>query len=211
MIQSADVFYFGPEPTNTACLSAITSPPPLPTPPPISMYVIALGTSYSVLSELTVAARHPSSVYIVYQPLYMFDNCRHWLAINSPLTASFRSDTLSTLEYQTDAPIATKVMNYTDLPCPPPSIAQYLNPEVPYSPVLKQLFHTNMYFNDSRATCEQAAVIDPPVRAVRVDRISGPKDGGDTIARWRQDSGSQKTMVLIRPLLSSSHVATALY
>ncbi|KAI4271469.1 MAG: hypothetical protein L6R38_006867 [Xanthoria sp. 2 TBL-2021] len=68
---SADVFYFGPDPTNTACLSAITSSPPLPTPPPISI---------------------------------------------------------------------------------------------------------------SDEVCEQAAVIDPPIRAVRVDRIAGPKDGVDIIA-----------------------------
>ena len=38
-IQSADVFYYGPKPTNTACLSAITTSPPLPTRPPIPMYV----------------------------------------------------------------------------------------------------------------------------------------------------------------------------
>ncbi|KAL8751183.1 MAG: hypothetical protein Q9199_006593 [Rusavskia elegans] len=36
-IKSADVFYFGPEPTNTACLGHITNPSPLPTTPPIPM------------------------------------------------------------------------------------------------------------------------------------------------------------------------------
>ncbi|KAL9032749.1 MAG: hypothetical protein Q9180_006326 [Flavoplaca navasiana] len=141
-IASADVFYFGPDPTDTACLSAITSSPPSPTPPPISM---------------------------------------QWVASISPLTASFRSDTLSTLEYKTNAPPATKVMNYADLPCPPPAIAQHLNPELPYSPILKQLFRT--YDKPANSTtCQMAAVIDPPVHAVRVDQISGPKDGGDTIA-----------------------------
>ena len=39
-IQSADVFYFGPEPTNTACLSSITSAAPSPTIPPMSMYLL---------------------------------------------------------------------------------------------------------------------------------------------------------------------------
>lgn len=73
-------------------------------------------------------------------------------------------------------------MNFADLPCPPPDIAQYLNPEVPYSPILKQLFRTYMNLNNSQETCKQAAVRDPPVKAVRVDYISGPKDGGDTIA-----------------------------
>ncbi|KAL8656990.1 MAG: hypothetical protein Q9226_002361 [Calogaya cf. arnoldii] len=157
---SADVFYFGPEPTNTACLSAITSLPPSPTPPPIPM--------------------DPSSVYVVYQSIHIFDNCRRWVGANAQLTASFNSDTLSTLEYKTDAPPATKVMNYADLPCPPPDIAQHYDPRFPYSPMLKQLFRTYMSLNGSME-CEQAAVRDPPARAVRVDKISGPKDGGDTI------------------------------
>ncbi|KAL8640620.1 MAG: hypothetical protein Q9226_008725 [Calogaya cf. arnoldii] len=144
-IASADVFYFGPDPTNTACLSAITSSPPVPTTPPISI---------------------------------------RWVGANAPFTASFNSDTLSTLEYKTDAPPETKVMNYADLPCPPPDIAQHYKPEFPYSPLLKQLFRTYVYLNASSPSmvCEQAAVRDPPLRAVRVDQITGPKDGGDTIA-----------------------------
>ena len=73
-------------------------------------------------------------------------------------------------------------MNYADLPCPPPDVAQYLNPEVPYSPLLTQLFRTWATVNGSGALCEQPAIIDPPVRAVRVPRISGPKDGDDVIA-----------------------------
>ena len=72
-------------------------------------------------------------------------------------------------------------MNYADLPCPPPAIAEYLNPELPCSPILKQLFRT--YDRPANSTtCEMAAVVDPPVHAVRVDQISRPKDGGDTIA-----------------------------
>ena len=38
--KSVDVFYFGPDPTNTACLATITSPPPVPTPPQMEMYVM---------------------------------------------------------------------------------------------------------------------------------------------------------------------------
>ncbi|KAL8717751.1 MAG: hypothetical protein Q9225_005037 [Loekoesia sp. 1 TL-2023] len=165
-IPSADVFYFGPDPTNTACLSAITNPPPSPTPPPISM--------------------DPSSVYVVLQTGQIFDKCRNWLGGNvSPITASFRSDTLSTIEYKTDAPPATKVMNFADLPCPPSDIAQYLNSEVPYSPILKQLFDS-FSFNRTRPvydnSCEKAGMRDPFFRAVRVDHITGPNDGGDLIA-----------------------------
>ncbi|KAL8880084.1 MAG: hypothetical protein Q9198_002436 [Flavoplaca austrocitrina] len=149
---SADVFYFSPEPTNTACLSAIKSLPRLPITPPNFM--------------------DPSSVYVVYQSIQIFDNCRHWVRGNPPFTASFRSETLSTLEYKTDAPPATKMMNYAELPCPPPDIAQYLKPEVPYSPLLRQLFRSYASLNnDAPALCEQVAVIDPPVRAVRVDQL----------------------------------------
>ena len=68
---------------------------------------------------------------------------------NSPVTASFRSDELSTLKYKTDGPPVTKVMNYKDFPCPPPDIAQQLNPEVPYPPILKQLFRTWASINGS--------------------------------------------------------------
>ncbi|KAL8669397.1 MAG: hypothetical protein Q9168_006009 [Polycauliona sp. 1 TL-2023] len=161
-IASADVFYFGPEPTNTACLSAITNAPPSPTTPPISMDL--------------------SSVYVVYQPIEQFDNCRKWIGENFAFTASFRSDTLSTIEYKTDSLPVTKVMNYEDLPCPPPDMAPQLDPEVPYFPILKQLFRTWASINGSDESCEQIGVRDPPVRAVLVDRISGPKDGGDSIA-----------------------------
>lgn len=182
-LQSADVFYFGPDPTNTACLSAITSSPPLPTPPPISMYIfITSELLHSWSSELTTSHRDPSSVYVVYQPIVRFDNCRTWLGENFGFTASFRSDTLSTLEYRTDAPPATKAMNYADLSCPPPEIAQYYNPQVPYSPILKQLFRTWASINGSDESCEQVGVRDPPVKAVRVDRISGSNDGGGVIA-----------------------------
>ncbi len=147
------------------------------------MYVSYKRWLYSLLSNhgSPDINRHPSSVYVVYQPIHIFDNCRQWVGSISPLTASFRSDTLSTLEYKTDAPPATKVMNYADLPCPPPAIAQYLNPEVSYSPILNQLFRTYDQ-PPNTTTCQMAGVIDPPVHAVRVDQIAGPKDGGDTIA-----------------------------
>ncbi|KAL8993439.1 MAG: hypothetical protein Q9169_006343 [Polycauliona sp. 2 TL-2023] len=162
-IASADVFYFGPDPTNTACSSAIKSPLPLPTPPPISM--------------------DPASVYVVYQSIQIFDKCRRWIGGNPPFTASFRSDTLSTLEYRTDGPPATKVMDFADLPCPPSHIADFLNPEVPYSPILKQLFRTYSRVNTSDSdVCDQAAVIDPPIKAVRVGEISGREEGGNAIA-----------------------------
>ncbi|KAL9596521.1 MAG: hypothetical protein Q9219_005742 [cf. Caloplaca sp. 3 TL-2023] len=164
-IASADVFYHGPEPTNTACLSALTGSPPLPTTPPIDM--------------------DPASVYVVLQPIQVFNECREWIGGNIfPVTASFRSDTLSTIEFRTDAPPATKVMNFADLPCPPSDMAEFYNPKVPYSPLLKQLFNSYMHLNDSNPgqTCDQAPVRDPFVRAVRVDHVSGPKDGGDTIS-----------------------------
>lgn len=146
------------------------------------MYVSTLNPSIpSNRLRLTSRYRDPSSVYVVYQPIEQFDNCRKWIGETSPLTASFQSDTLSTLEYRTDAPTVTKAMNYADLTCPPSEIAQHLNPAVPYSPILKQLFRTWASINGSDQACEQVGVRDPPIRAVRVDRITGPTDGGDVI------------------------------
>ncbi|KAL8904430.1 MAG: hypothetical protein Q9171_007056 [Xanthocarpia ochracea] len=168
VIPSADVFYFGPEPTNTACLPAITSPPPSPSPPKVSM--------------------DPSSVYVVYQPAQIFDGCRNWVAgvVGPPVTMSYPSNVLSTLGHQYDAPPATKAFDYADLPCPPSNVAQAYDPRAPYFPILVSSFGvkfnlaldigTNRLVGDRK--CEVAAVIDPPVNAVRVTEITGPEEEG---------------------------------
>ncbi|KAL8656919.1 MAG: hypothetical protein Q9226_002440 [Calogaya cf. arnoldii] len=121
IIPSADVFYFGPEPTNTACVASITSPPSTPTPPQVSM----LGTHL------------PS----------------------------------------------TKSLDLADLPCPPSDVAQVYDPELPYSPILKSEFGVkhNLNVNPDGSInpdqhCVVAAVKDPPVRAVRVGKVTGLKD-----------------------------------
>ncbi|KAI4235232.1 MAG: hypothetical protein LQ349_003307 [Xanthoria aureola] len=175
IIPSADVFYFGPEPTNTGCLSAITSPPPTPTPtsvplPPVSM--------------------NPSSVYVVYQPAHIFDYCGRWQGgvVGSPVTMSYPSGVLSSLQFQYNAPPATKAIDFADLSCPPSEVAKVYDPGAPYFPILKAEFGVryNPYTTADdplvrATTCEIAAVRDPPVRAVRVDRISGANDGGGII------------------------------
>ncbi|KAL8694406.1 MAG: hypothetical protein Q9224_003577 [Gallowayella concinna] len=129
---SADVFYFSPDPTNTACLSGITSPPLSPTSPPVPM--------------------------------------------------------ISSLEYRSNAPPATKVVDFADLPCPPSAVAKAYDPGVPYFPIIVPLL--GVKFNlaidrdgnwHSDFECAAAAVRDPPVRAIRVGKITGPKDGGDGI------------------------------
>ncbi|KAL8880722.1 MAG: hypothetical protein Q9198_001928, partial [Flavoplaca austrocitrina] len=102
---SADVFYFGPKPTNTACLSAVITPPPSPAPPPPSM--------------------DPSSVYVVYQPPQIFDECRRFRGgvAGPPVTKSYPSSALSSLQYRSDAPPATKAIDFADLTCPPSDVA----------------------------------------------------------------------------------------
>ncbi|KAL8723541.1 MAG: hypothetical protein Q9225_000176 [Loekoesia sp. 1 TL-2023] len=168
--ESADVFYFGPEPTNTACLSAITSPPPSPTPPQVTM--------------------DPSSVYVVYHSPQVFDGCRSWMGgvVGPPVTMSYRTDALSTLNYQSNSPPATKTFNFADLPCPPSGVAEAYDSGAPYSPVLVSPFGVrfNVFAADTGPLqeiddCGVAVVVDPPVRAVRVGKITGPKDEGGQI------------------------------
>ncbi|KAI4267096.1 MAG: hypothetical protein LQ337_008520 [Flavoplaca oasis] len=154
VIPSADVFYFGPDPTNTACLPAITSMPPSPTPPQISM--------------------DPK-----------------WVAgiVGPPVTLSYPSGALSTLEYQSDAPPATKVFNLEDLPCPPSTLADVYDPGLPYLPILVSELSAKFNLFVDRETgylalgeiCQVAAVIDPPIHATRVGKITGAKDQGGSI------------------------------
>ncbi|KAL8871480.1 MAG: hypothetical protein Q9174_002691 [Haloplaca sp. 1 TL-2023] len=168
VIPSADVFYFGPEPTNTGCMAAMPTPPPAPAPPEVSM--------------------DPSSVYVVYHSPQIFDRCRKWLGgiHGPPITMSYPSASLSTLEHRTDGPPATKTFGFADMPCPPTSVAGEYREGAPYFPVLVSPF--GMRFGVSvrqedgvllqPQQCRVAAVRDPPVRAVWVGAISGPDDGG---------------------------------
>lgn len=134
--------------------------------------------------------RNPSSVYVVYQPAHIFDYCGRWQGgvVGSPVTMSYPSGALSSLQYQYNAPPATKAINFVDLPCPPSEVAKAYDPGAPYFPVLKTEFGVryNPYTtaDDPRVrmtTCEIAAVRDPPVRAVRVDAITGANDGSGII------------------------------
>ncbi|KAL8849163.1 MAG: hypothetical protein Q9221_005840 [Calogaya cf. arnoldii] len=146
------------------------------------------------LLKLTSSARDPSSVYVVYQPPQIFDECRKWIGgvVGSPVTRAYPSGVLSSLQFQSNASPATKTIDFADLPCPPSEVAEAYNPSAPYFPVLKSEFSVrfNPYFferDDGRSVlvdqvCEVAAVRDPPVHARRVGRIMGPKDAGDTIA-----------------------------
>lgn len=143
------------------------------------------------LLQLTSSpCRNASSVYVVYQHAHIFDYCGKWQGgvVGSPVTMSYPSGVLSSLQYQDNAPPATKAINFADLPCPPSEVAKAYDPGAPYFPVLKTEFGVryNPYTtpDDPRVrmtTCDIAAVRDPPVRAVRVDTISGPNDGSGII------------------------------
>ena len=134
--------------------------------------------------------RNPSSVYVVYQPAHIFDYCGRWQGgvVGSPVTMSYPSGVLSSLQFQYNAPPATKAIDFADLPCPPSEVAKVYDPGAPYFPILKTEFGVryNPYTTADdplvrATTCEIAAVRDPPVRAVRVDRITGANDGGGII------------------------------
>lgn len=107
-----------------------------------------------------------------------------------PVTMSYQSSMLSTLEYRSDGPPATKAMDFADLPCPPSEVAEVYNPEVPYFPILVPTFGAkwNLFVSPDNQTnlaegplCETAAIMDPPVYAHRVRKISGAEDGSGTI------------------------------
>ena len=95
-----------------------------------------------------------------------------------------RADHLSTIEYRTDGPPATKTLDFSDLPCPPSDVAKSYDPRFPYFPILYGApFDSSITYDHGRSAirCKAAGIRDPPVRAVRVDSITGPKATDDTI------------------------------
>ncbi len=181
-LQSADVFYFGPEPTNTACISAITSSPAPPPPPDETMYVIL---PQPIITEaLTNPPRNPASVYVIYHNPQLFGMCRNWLGglAGPPLTYTYHSSELSTLEFRSNAPPATKVFEFADLPCPPTRIAEAHDAGAPYFPILAPIFPPEVSALAMRIddrTCMAAAIRDPPVYGVFVKEITKAKEVDD--------------------------------
>lgn len=103
---------------------------------------------------------------------------------------SYQSQWLSTLEYRSNAPPATKSLDFADLPCPPSDVAKMYDTGTPYFPILISLLRArnstldvlpNGTVSVNDEACDVAAVRDPPVYAHWVPRISGKKDGGDRI------------------------------
>ena len=142
------------------------------------------------LSQLIHFVRDPSSVYVVYQPPQMFDECRNLRVgiIGAPVTMSYKPNMLSTLEFRSDMPPATKVMDFEDLPCPPSDIAKVYNSGAHYFPILSSTFGAKWSvppgadgWVESVPACENAAIRDPPVYARHVGMISGREDGGGGI------------------------------
>lgn len=141
-------------------------------------------------AKIITLYRDPSSVYVVYHSPQIFDRCRQWEdgVYGPPITMSYQSASLSTLEYRHNAPPATKSFDFADLPCSPSSVADAYSPGTPYFPVLVSPFSIRyglMVNGDGLALanqqCNVAAVRDPPVKGVRVGKITGPKEGGNSI------------------------------
>lgn len=138
---------------------------------------------------LTAFVRNPSSVYVVYQPPQIFDECREMLfgIDGPPVTMSYHSSMISTLEYRSDGPPTTKTMDFADLPCPPSEVAKMYNSGVPYFPVLVSTFDTrwNRINNTDGSIvapiCDIAAIRDPPVHAYRVEKISAIENDNNGI------------------------------
>lgn len=103
------------------------------------------------------------------------------------MTLRYRSEQLSTVEFSTDGPPATKALNFADLQCPPSDVAQMIDLGAPYSPILAigpllYGWQNRERVSPVKSGCEVAAVRDPPIYARRVGKIPGPKDGNDRIA-----------------------------
>lgn len=142
---------------------------------------------------LTASLRNPTSVYVVYQPAQIFDECRNWIGgVAGPaVTLSYPANALSTLQYQSNGPPATKAINYADLPCPPTDVAKVYNPKTPYYPVLKSefgvKFNLHAYIDEQYRTvgdepCKITAVRDPPVYSEWVGPVTGATDESGIIA-----------------------------
>lgn len=110
--------------------------------------------------------------------------CRNWLGglAGPPLTYSYHSSELSTLEFRSNAPPATKVFDFADLPWPPTKVAEAHDPGAPYFPILAPIFPPEVSALAMRIddrTCKAAAIRDPPIYGVLVKQITKAKDDHD--------------------------------
>lgn len=155
------------------------------------VHVLNTTLAFSELGA-NIITRDPSSVYVVYQPPQIFDECRRWLggAAGPPVTLSYPSSALSSIQYRSDGPPVTKSIDFADLPCPPSDVAEAYDPRAPYFPVLKSevgiKFNMHVSQEDQKIfgdqICKVAAVRDPPVHAIYVGRFTGYDDGGSQIS-----------------------------
>ena len=111
-------------------------------------------------------------------PPQLFDMCGTWVAgeTSQNFWRVVEKD-LSTLEYRSNAPPATRTLDVVDLQCPPSNVAEAYNSDFPYFPILV----VDFFAKENFARFEWAAVRDPPVHAHRVKSVSGRKGGGDDI------------------------------
>lgn len=97
-----------------------------------------------------------------------------------PVTMIYQSEMISTLEYRSDGPLATKAMDFADLPCPPTEVANVYKPGAPYFPILHSTFGATWNILEETPDgkvvaipdCDIAAVRDPSIHAYRVGTIS---------------------------------------
>lgn len=79
--------------------------------------------------------------------------------------------------------VVTRSFNFEDLPCGPPGIATQLSPGEPYHPTLDPPFkYAHAFLNDSTGKvrsvdCEIPGIKDPPKRADKAFKFTGPNDG----------------------------------
>ena len=94
-----------------------------------------------------------------------------------PKVLRYPREAISTFEVIPRASPIAKVLDFGDFPCPPPRIADQLEPGKRYNPILI----SPDSFPIGNQSCHVAGIRDPPTRAFRVGDITGPEDDSGVI------------------------------
>ena len=157
---------------------------------------------------------------MVYKPAQPFSSCENRSVDHvGRIPAGLPVTSLFTLEYMSNALLATKTLSLADLPCPPSAIAKIYSPGVPYLPILSPdyLWDAPVRNKTCHHICGEPTVTPKPkaaTHALPVKRPSRRKHRGGKIplhrgVRWETTSTSYgsktKTQLLTGSTLQASH------
>ena len=153
-LQYVTVLYWPGSSQKTACLTTATANPP-----------DSLGFTPQA-----------SSLYVIFNSIIASDGCRQIGNTYAMITTSFAPGELSTIDKSSGA---TRVFDFSDLPCGPAGDNPHYSPIIAPPPFLTNL-------DPAFATCIPGAEqgIDPPGQLLGADGASGP--GGPRHPRFRR-------------------------